>query len=111
VKERRKTVTEHNGSTTSNDAPAVSESNSLTAGANGPTLLHDVLYIEQMTHFNHERVRQRSPHAKGSGAFGVLKVTEDLSAYTKAALFQEGATTDMLARFSTITGEQGSPDT
>jgi len=104
-------MTEHNGSTTSNGAPAVSEGNSLTLGANGPTLLHHVQYIEQMAHFNRERVPERSPHAKGSGAFGVLEVTEDLSRYTKAALFQKGAKTDMLARFSTVAGEQGSPDT
>ncbi len=104
-------MTEQNGSTTSNGAPAVSERNSLTLGANGPILLHDVHFLEQMAHFNRERVPERSPHAKGSGAFGVLEVTEDLSRYTKAALFQKGVKTDMLARFSTVAGEQGSPDT
>ena len=50
-------------------------------------------------------------HAKGSGAFGEFETTEDVSAYTKAALFQPGVKTDMLARFSTVAGEQGSPDT
>jgi catalase len=35
-------MTEQNGSTTSNGAPSVSERNSLTLGANGPMLLHDV---------------------------------------------------------------------
>jgi len=34
-----------------------------------------------------------------------------VSAYTRAALFQKGASTDMLARFSTVAGESGSPDT
>src|SRR5665647_137589 len=104
-------MTDQIGSTTSNGAPSISERNSLTLGANGPTLLHDVHFLEQMAHFNRERVPERSPHAKGSGAFGVLEVTEDLSQYTKAALFQKGAKTDMLARFSTVAGEQGSPDT
>ena len=33
------------------------------------------------------------------------------SAYTRAALFRKGAVTDMLARFSTVAGEAGSPDT
>ncbi|MDN5920233.1 MAG: catalase, partial [Pseudonocardia sp.] len=51
------------------------------------------------------------PHAKGSGAFGTFEVTHDVSAYTKAALFQPGAKTDMVARFSTVAGERGSPDT
>ena len=104
-------MNEQNGSTTSTGAPAVSDRNSLTLGANGPTLLHDVHFLEQMAHFNRERVPERSPHAKGSGAFGVLEITEDVSQYTKAALFQKGAQTDMLARFSSVAGEQGSPDT
>ena len=56
-------------------------------------------------------VPERNVHAKGSGAFGVFETTEDVSAYTKAALFQRGTTTEMLARFSTVAGEQGSPDT
>src|SRR5450756_765708 len=104
-------MTEQDGSTTGTGAPAASDRNSLTVGADGPTLLHDVHFLEQMAHFNRERVPERSPHAKGSGAFGVLEVTEDVSRYTKAALFQKGAKTDMLARFSTVAGEQGSPDT
>jgi len=104
-------MTEQNGSTTSTGAPAASDRNSLTLGADGPTLLHDVHFLEQMAHFNRERVPERSPHAKGSGAFGVLEVSEDVSRYTKAALFRKGARTDLLARFSTVAGEQGSPDT
>ncbi len=98
-------------STKSNGAPAVSDRNSLTLGPNGPLLLHDVHFIEQMAHFNREKVAERQPHAKGSGAFGVFKTDADVSAYTKAALFQPGAETEMLARFSTVAGEQGSPDT
>ncbi|NLC35125.1 MAG: catalase [Alcaligenaceae bacterium] len=99
------------GSTTGWGAPAVSDRNSLTVGPNGPILLHDVHFLEQMAHFNREKVPERQPHAKGAGAFGVFETTEDVSAYTKAALFQPGAKTDMLARFSTVAGEAGSPDT
>ncbi|CAG7635862.1 catalase [Rhodococcus opacus] len=106
-----KPITDAIGSTTGSGAPAASDRNSLTVGANGPILLHDVHFLEQMAHFNRERVPERSPHAKGSGAFGVLQVTEDVSEYTKAALFQKGASTEMLVRFSTVAGEQGSPDT
>jgi catalase len=101
----------HGGSTTGTGAPAPSDRNSLSIGANGPVLLHDVHFLEQMAHFNREKVPERQPHAKGSGAFGTLEVTEDVSQYTKAALFQKGAKTDMLARFSTVAGEMGSPDT
>lgn len=98
-------------STTGAGAPAASDRNSLTVGPNGPILLHDVHFLEQMAHFNREKVPERQPHAKGAGAFGVFETTEDLSAYTKAALFQRGCKTEMLARFSTVAGESGSPDT
>ncbi|MCX5543505.1 catalase [Paraburkholderia sp. CNPSo 3076] len=98
-------------STTSTGAPAISDRNSLTIGPDGPIVLHDVHFLEQMAHFNREKVPERQPHAKGAGAFGEFKTTEDVSRYTKAALFQKGAATEMLARFSTVAGEMGSPDT
>ncbi|MFC0581667.1 catalase [Micrococcoides hystricis] len=99
------------GSTTGFGAPAVSDRNSLSLGSNGPLMLHDVQLIETLAHFNRENVPERRPHAKGSGAFGTFKTTEDVSKYTKAALFQPGVETEMLARFSTVAGELGSPDT
>ncbi|MCV7281933.1 catalase [Mycolicibacterium flavescens] len=99
------------GSTTGTGAPAASDRNTLSVGSNGPLVLHDVHFLEQMAHFNRERVPERNPHAKGSGAFGVFTTTEDVSQFTKAALFQKGAKTDLLIRFSTVAGEQGSPDT
>src|SRR6188768_1601719 len=99
------------GSTTDTGAPAPSDRNSLTIGPDGPILLHDHHFLNQMAHFNRERVPERNVHAKGSGAFGEFETTEDVSAYTKAALFQLGVKTEMLARFSTVAGEMGSPDT
>jgi catalase len=57
------------------------------------------------------RAPERLVHAKGSGAHGFFAVTEDVSAFTKAALFQPGARTELFARFSTEAGEQGSADT
>ncbi len=99
------------GSTTGSGAPAESDCHSLTIGADGPILLHDVHFLEQMAHFNREKVPERQPHAKGAGAFGVFETTADVSAYTKAAMFQKGCQTEMLARFSTVAGEAGSPDT
>ncbi|GAA1377701.1 catalase [Luteococcus sanguinis] len=99
------------GSTMSNGAPAVSDRNSLSVGPDGPLLLHDVHLVESLAHFNRTNVPERRPHAKGSGAFGTFETTQDVSQWTKAALFQPGAKTDMLARFSTVAGEMGSPDT
>jgi catalase len=88
-----------------------SDEHSLTIGPDGPILLHDHYLIEQMAQFNRERVPERQPHAKGSGAFGRFEVTHDVSEYTKAAVFQPGTTTETVIRFSTVAGERGSPDT
>jgi catalase len=100
-----------NWTTTDAGVPAESDEHSLTVGAGGPVLLQDSYLIEQMAQFNRERIPERQPHAKGSGAFGRFEVTNDVTEYTKAALFQPGATTRMVARFSTVAGERGSPDT
>ncbi|MEZ5076299.1 MAG: catalase [Solirubrobacterales bacterium] len=54
---------------------------------------------------------ERIVHAKGSGAHGFLEVTEDVSQFTKAGLFQPGVRTPLFARLSTVAGEQGSADT
>ena len=98
--------------TTSNAGiPVGSDEHSLTQGTGGGILLHDAYLIEKMAQFNRERVPERVVHAKGAGAFGELVVTEDVSAYTKADFLQPGKRTEMLARFSTVAGEQGSPDT
>ena len=98
-------------STTDTGAPAPSDQFSLSVGADGPLLLHDFHFVNQMAHFDRERVPERVVHAKGSGAFGTFQTTGDVSRYTKAALFQPGVKTDMLARFSTVAGELGSADT
>jgi catalase len=104
-------VTEPRHTTTDGGAPVASDENSLTAGPNGPILLQDHYLIEQMAAFNRERIPERQPHAKGGGAFGKFVVTHDVSAYTRAAFLQPGVETRMLARFSTVAGERGSPDT
>src|ERR1700734_2642112 len=92
-------------------APVESDEFSLTVGTDGPVLLQDHYLIEQMANFNRERIAERQPHAKGGGAFGHFEVSSDVSAYTKAAVFQPGTRTDTLIRFSTVAGERGSPDT
>ncbi len=97
--------------TTDGGIPVASDEHSLTVGPDGPILLQDNYLIEQMAMFNRERIAERQPHAKGGGAFGRFEVTQDVSAYTKAAVFQPGTTTDVLIRFSTVAGERGSPDT
>jgi catalase len=97
--------------TTDGGAPVASDEFSLTVGPDGPILLQDQYLIEQMAQFNRERIPERQPHAKGGGAFGSFETTQDVSAYTRAALFQPGVKSEVLARFSTVAGESGSPDT
>jgi len=97
--------------TTDAGIPVASDEHALTIGADGPIVLHDHYLLEQMATFNRERIAERQPHAKGGGAFGHFEVTNDVSAYTRAAVFQPGTQTDTLIRFSTVAGEQGSPDT
>lgn len=104
-------MTEPRATTTDAGAPVPSDTHSLTIGPAGPILLHDHYLIEQMANFNRERIPERQPHAKGSGAFGHFEVTGDVSRYTSAAVFQPGVRTDTLIRFSTVAGERGSPDT
>ncbi|GAU65208.1 putative catalase [Streptomyces sp. NBRC 110611] len=107
------TSTAHDVPRTTNNAgvPVDSDEHSLTVGRDGPILLHDHYLIEKMAQFNRERVPERVVHAKGAGAYGTFEVTHDVSQFTKAIVFQPGKKTDMLARFSTVAGEQGSPDT
>ncbi|MDR2550435.1 MAG: catalase [Desulfobulbus sp.] len=100
-----------NPTTTDAGIPVSSDEFSLTVGPNGAILLQDYHLIEQMANFNRERIPERQPHAKGSGAFGFFEVTKDVSAFTKAEVFQPGTKTDTLVRFSTVAGERGSPDT
>lgn len=92
-------------------APVGDNQNSMTAGARGPVVLQDVWLLEKLAHFDREVIPERRVHAKGSGAFGTLKVTHDISRYTKAAVFSKvGAQTDMFMRFSTVAGERGAAD-
>jgi catalase len=97
--------------TTDAGIPATSDEHSLTVGPNGPILLQDHYLVQKMQAFNRERVPERVVHAKGGGAFGFFEATQDVSQFTKAVVFQKGTRTEMLARFSTVAGEMGSPDT
>lgn len=98
--------------TTSWGAPVGDNQHSMTAGSRGPTLIQDVHLLEKLAHFNRERVPERVVHAKGAGAHGYFEVTNDVTAYTKAAFLSEvGKRTPLFARFSTVAGELGSSDT
>lgn len=97
--------------TTTGGNPVSDNQNSLSAGPRGPLLLQDYQLIEKLAHQNRERIPERVVHAKGSGAFGTFTVTQDITRYTKAAIFSKvGKKTDVLLRFSTVAGERGAAD-
>ncbi len=97
--------------TTSSGTPVADNQNSLTAGPRGPVLLQDFHLIEKLAHFNRERIPERVVHAKGAGAYGVFRVTRDVTHWTKAAFLAAiGKETEVFLRFSTVGGEKGSAD-
>ena len=90
--------------TTNSGAPVASDQHSQSVGADGAIVLTDHYLVEKLAQFNRERVPERVVHAKGGGAFGRFETTGDVSAYTRAALFQPGVETEVLVRFSSVAG-------
>ena len=98
--------------TTASGIPYYYNEDTMSVGPRGPLLLQDFILHEKMAHFNRERIPERVVHAKGSGAFGTFTVTNDITKYTRAKLFNKiGKQTKVFARFSTVGGEKGSADT
>lgn len=94
-----------------NGHPIADNQNTITAGRRGPAMLQDWWLIEKLAHFARERIPERVVHAKGSGAFGTLTITQDITRYSKAAVFaQVGKQTPAFLRFSTVAGERGAAD-
>uniref|UniRef100_H2B639 Catalase n=1 Tax=Paracyclopina nana TaxID=565004 RepID=H2B639_PARNA len=98
--------------TTGTGCPVGDKLNSMTIGPRGPILLQDNVFLDEMAHFDRERIPERVVHAKGAGAFGYFEVTHDITKYCKAAVFgQVGKQTPIAVRYSTVGGESGSADT
>jgi catalase len=96
--------------TTTGGNPVADNQNSITAGPRGPLLMQDYQLLEKLAHQNRERIPERTVHAKGTAAYGTLTITHDITPYSKAAVFQPGAKTEALLRFSTVAGERGAAD-
>lgn len=98
--------------TTASGRPYFENEDSMTIGPHGPVLLQDYYLHEKLAHFNRERIPERIVHAKGTGAFGKFTVTNNISKFTKAKLFNKvGNECKVFVRFSTVGGEKGSADT
>ncbi|OWU68108.1 catalase [Marinibacterium profundimaris] len=97
--------------TTAQGAPIADDQNSLKAGPRGPVLLEDHVMREKIFHFDHERIPERVVHARGYGAHGYFEVIDSIPELTAADLFQrKGKKTPVFVRFSTVAGNEGSPD-
>src|ERR1700751_5611014 len=96
--------------TTDSGMPVSDNQNSITAGPRGPVLMQDFVLFEKVAQQNPERIPERDQPAKGSGAYGTLTITHDISKYTKAKALQKGAKTESFLRFSTVAGERGAAD-
>jgi catalase len=97
--------------TTDAGIPVGDHQHALTAGPRGPLLVQDWPLFERHAHFNRERIPEGVVHAKGSGAYGTLTITNDLTRYSRAQVFATvGKTTEGFARFSTVAGERGAAD-
>ena len=97
--------------TTAAGAPVADNIRSLTAGPRGPLLMQDTWLFEKLSHLNREVIPERRMHAKGFGAFGTFRVTNDITRHTCADLFSSiGKETEVFVRFSTVAGERGAAD-
>src|SRR5690606_36238734 len=98
--------------TTNTGAPVGDNQNSKTIGNSVQVLLEDMHLIEKLTTFDRERISERVVHAIGAGAFGEFVASADFSDVTMADfLSQAGKKTPLFVRFSTVTHQQGSPET
>lgn len=52
---------------TGNGAPIANKTAILTAGPRGPLLIQDSVFIDEISHFDRERIPERVVHAKGAG--------------------------------------------
>lgn len=97
--------------TTNTGTPVGDNQNSKTIGNNGQVLLEDIHLIEKLAAFDRERIPERVVHARGAGAFGEFVADKDFSDVTAADfLSQAGKKTPLMVRFSTVTHQQGSPE-
>ena len=98
--------------TTNTGTPVGDNQNSKTIGNNGQVLLEDIHLIEKLAAFDRERIPERVVHARGAGAFGEFVADKDFSDVTMADfLSQADKKTPLFVRFSTVTHQQGSPET
>ncbi|ODV91259.1 hypothetical protein CANCADRAFT_2970 [Tortispora caseinolytica NRRL Y-17796] len=74
--------------------------------------LGDFHLIDELAHFDRERIPERVVHASGGGAHGFFELTDSLEDVTRCKMLtQVGEKTDLTIRFSTVAPETGGIDT
>lgn len=58
--------------TTGAGIPIGDKLNTMTVGPRGPLLVQDVVFTDEMAHFDRERIPERVVHAKGAGESGSI---------------------------------------
>ncbi|KIK49559.1 hypothetical protein CY34DRAFT_796992 [Suillus luteus UH-Slu-Lm8-n1] len=115
VQDKQALTTDHGVkvSDTDNWLKIIGSENDSELKKNGPSLLEDQIGREKIHRFDHERIPERVVHARGTGAHGYFRVTNNrASKYTSAPVLTDSSrTTPVFVRFSTVQGSRGSADT
>ena len=61
--------------TTSHGVPVDNKNAVQTVGPRGPMLMQDIIYMDEMAHFDRERIPERVVHAKGAGEYKTVEST------------------------------------
>uniref|UniRef100_A0A183DFF5 Catalase domain-containing protein n=1 Tax=Gongylonema pulchrum TaxID=637853 RepID=A0A183DFF5_9BILA len=77
--------------TMSNGMPIHNRKAMLTVGPRGPALLQDTVYLDEMSHFDRERVPERVVHANGfAGERGTADTVRDLRGFAIKFYTEDG---------------------
>ncbi|VDK50019.1 unnamed protein product [Cylicostephanus goldi] len=70
----------------SNGCPIFDKRNALTVGPSGPQLMEDIVYLDEITHFDRERIPERVVHAKGADLLTGSRRTSSEAIHTQTLL-------------------------
>lgn len=54
----------------------------MTIGKKGPVALQDYVFLDEMAHFDRERIPERVVHAKGAGILSIVTFTNHIQIHT-----------------------------
>ncbi|XP_013173331.1 PREDICTED: catalase-like [Papilio xuthus] len=74
-------------------------------------IFDNTYFVDSLLHLDSEVIPERVVHAKGTAAWGYFEVTNDVSKYTKADVFNGiGKKTPIVGRFSSVAQNKGGND-